>query len=145
MTRPTVSSFSYLLAFDQKGFRACLIPTVEKKIYLPWEYLILVQLPMHQCNMRRKGNCKRKWIARKGDRWVFVAVQCSRTAIPVLLIYTDHWSLFLRTEAFIQLTFMERDKNQSFMEFLNVSEVINHFQGFWVITLCAVHGCFQCQ
>lgn len=53
--------------------------------------------------------------------------------------------LFLCIEVFVQLTFMEGDKNKSFTKLLNVSEVIDHFQGFWVITLCAVHGCFQCQ
>lgn len=45
----------YLLAFDQKGCWACLKLTVGKNSYLPLKYLILVQLPMHQCNMRRKS------------------------------------------------------------------------------------------
>lgn len=81
----------------------------------------------------------------QGDSCVFVVVQLNRTAISALHIYTDCCALFLCTEAFIQLTFTEGDKNQSFMEILNISEVIDHFQGFWVVPLCAVHGCFQCQ
>lgn len=95
-----------------------------------------------QCNMRGKGsqvNCRETAVF----LWWY-----SGTGLPFqfkLHIYTDCCALSLCTEAFIQLTFTEGDKNQSFMEILNISEVINHFQGFWVIPLCAVHGCFQCQ
>lgn len=117
-------------------------PLWKRILIYPGNTLFLCNCPCTNAIRKEKAT---KWTAGKGDCCVSVVVQCSRSAIPVLHVCTDHCALFLCTEAFIQLTFTEGDKNQSFMEILNVSEVINHFQGFWVITLCAVHGCFQCQ
>lgn len=114
----------------------------DKLLWNKTLYILFECLRFYIVTHAEGGKKKRKLSAGEWNSDTSVLVQCNRTATWISQVYPNDCVLFLCIEVSVQLTFAEGDKYKSFSKLLNVSEVVDHFQGLWVITLCAVHGCF---